>query len=129
MKFVFFRESWSTPTEANWHIAVQLDNKNSSKLCFVSLSGTDSDFAPMELKNRISSIASSTKENVLAIGDMQGNLSIWFAAPSIDRAPRELFTLPGHRGSSIDSLQFTDDGLSLFSSDSARQNIFWMSKN
>jgi len=128
-KFVFFRESWSTPTKANWHMAVQLDSKNSSKLCFVSLSGTDLDFAPMELKNRISSIASSTKENVFAIGDVQGNLSIWFAAPSIDRAPRELFTLPGHRGSSIDALQFTNDGKSLFSSDGSRQNIFWMSKN
>jgi dipeptidyl aminopeptidase/acylaminoacyl peptidase len=126
-KAVFFRESWSTQQEPTWHVAVQVDGQDSSKLHFVSLSGLASDFAPLELKNRIASVASSTRENVLAIGDVQGNLSIWFAAPSIDRAPRELFTLPGHRGSSIDSLRFTFDGSGLFSSDSARQNLFWKS--
>lgn len=128
-KVAFFRESWSGQREAKWHLAVQVDDSDLSKVCFVDLSGLKSDFAPMEFKNRIASIASSAQENVLAIGDVQGNLSIWFAAPSIDRAPRELFTLPGHRGSSIDSLQFTRDGMSLFSSDSARQNLFWMSKD
>lgn len=128
-KIAFFRESWSGQREAKWHLAVQIDDSESSKLCFVDLSGSNSDFAPMEFNNMIASIASSAQENVLAIGDVQGNLSIWFAAPSIDRAPRELFTLPGHRGSSIDSLQFTKDGMNLFSSDSARQNLFWMSRD
>ncbi|MCY2976146.1 MAG: protein kinase [Planctomycetota bacterium] len=125
----FFRESWSSQSEAKWHLVVQVDNSESSKLCFMDLLGLNLDFAPMEFKSRIASIASSAQENVLAIGDVQGNLSIWFAAPSIDRAPRELFTLPGHRGSSIDLLQFTRDGMSLFSSDSARQNLFWKSRD
>jgi hypothetical protein len=126
---VFFRESWSSQIEPRWHLAIQIDSVDSSRICFLDLLGLKTDFAPMVFKSKIASIASSVQENVLAIGDVQGNLSIWFAAPSIDRAPRELFTLPGHRGSQIDSLHFTSDGMSLFSSDSSNQNLFWMSKD
>jgi len=128
-KITFFRESWSDDSERNWHLALQIDKDDSSKICFLSLSGKASEFAPIESKTRITSFAASNEENVLAIGDIQGNVSLWFASPSVDLAPRELFTLSGHLGASVDSLQFTSDGVGLFSSDTGRVNQYWKSRD
>jgi WD40 repeat protein len=64
---------------------------------------------------------------LLAIGDENGTLVVWFAAPSLDRGARERFTLSGHRGALIGQVSFSGDGNMILSSDSNRKSILWKS--
>ena len=99
-----------------------------SRIDFVSLDpSSNENFSPILSTSKITSFTTSPNENLLAIGDENGTLGVWFAAPSLDRGARELFTLPGHRGASIGQVSFSDDGNAILSSDINRKSILWKS--
>ena len=124
----WLQEPWLTGTSKHWHLAILSHSQKGSRIDFVSLDpGSNETFSPILSASKITSFATSPNENLLAIGDENGTLGIWFAAPSLDRGARELFTLPGHRGASIGQVSFSDDGNAILSSDINRKSIVWKS--
>ena len=116
-------------TKPSWHMAVMSRSPDSSRIDIISENENLMDnFQPILSKSLITSFASSPNENVLAVGDENGTLGIWFVAPSIDQSPRELYTLPGHRGSAVIQLSFSSNGSSILSSDTGQRAIQWRSR-
>ena len=112
----------------SWYMAVLSRSQEYSRIDVISENAELSDFQPIVSKSKITSFASAPHENVLAVGDENGTLGIWFVAPSIDQSPRELFTLSGHRGSEICQLSFSSDGATILSSDTSQRAIQWRSR-
>lgn len=128
-------EPSGTSTKGPQHMAVLSRSIESSRIDFLAVDGDvleDAEgaqsFEPILSKAAITSMASAPGENVLAVGDENGSLGIWFVAPSVDHAPRELFTLPGHRGSAVIEVSFSSDGSTILSSDASRKAIQWRSQ-
>ena len=131
--FRFVDMQWlCEPTGTNmpsWHMAVLFRSPDSSRIDIISENKNWMDtFEPILSKSIVTSFASSPNENVLAVGDENGTLGIWFVSPSIDQSPRELYTLPGHRGSEVSQLSFSSDGSSILSSDTGQRAIQWRSR-
>lgn len=122
----YFRDAGSDG-EAEWYAAILRDHQSGSRIslhvCNKLPEQQASEFGFLESKTPISTMASSPTENILVTGDESGTLIVWFAAPSLDESPRELFTLPGHRGSPIQCVKFSIDGSVLFSADEDRRMI------
>lgn len=112
----------------SWYMAVLSRSQESSRIDFLSKNAGLTDFQPIVSKSTITSFASAPNENVMAVGDENGTLGIWFVAPSIDQSPRELFTLAGHRGSEVCQLSFSSDGATILSSDTSQRAIHWRSR-
>jgi len=111
------------------HLAILAQSEDSSRIDLVSLDGAgNASFQPIVSNSAITSFAAAPHENIMAIGDETGTLGIWFVAPSIDQSPRELFTLPGHRGAEVVQLSFSRDGSTILSTDSSLRAIQWRSR-
>ena len=112
-----------------WHMAVLSRTLDASRLDFISENTELNDnIQPIVSNSTITSFASAPHENVLAVGDENGTLGIWFVAPSFDQSARELFTLPGHRGAGVSQLSFSIDGSTILSSDTSQRTIQWRSR-
>jgi serine/threonine protein kinase/WD40 repeat protein len=74
-------------------------------------------FSDIKLDSNITSVACSPVDNTIAVGTQSGNVTTWFASPSVDERARELFSIGAHRGSVVRDLKFASDGLTLFSAD------------
>ena len=115
-----------------YHMAILSRTKESSRIDFISVDSSSAyEFQPIQpivSKSKITSFAAATNENILAVGDEKGTLGIWFVSPSFDQSPRELFTLPCHRGAAVSQLTFSGDGSTIFSSDSSQRSIQWRSR-
>jgi hypothetical protein len=124
----WLQEPWLPETKNRWHVAILSHQPKGSRIDFVSLDPSSNEsFSPILSTSKITSFGTSPNENLLAIGDENGTLGVWFAAPSLDRGARELFTLPGHRGAAIGQVSFSDDGNAILSSDINRKSILWKS--
>lgn len=124
----WLQEPWLHAQEDRLSMAILSHGVPGSRIDFVALNpDSKSAFAPLVSASKITSFATSPNENLFAVGDENGTLGVWFAARSLDRGPRELFTLPGHRGASICQLRFSADGNEILSSDTYRQSIRWKS--
>jgi WD40 repeat protein len=125
---LWLQEPWLPETTNRWHVAILSHEPKGSRIDFISLDpSSNENFSPILSTSKITSFTTSPNENLLAIGDENGTLGVWFAAPSLDRGARELFTLPGHRGASIGQVSFSDDGNAILSSDINRKSIVWKS--
>lgn len=112
-----------------WHMAVLSRTREASRLDFISQTTELNDnFQPIVSNSTITSFASAPHENVLAVGDENGTLGIWYVAPSFDQSARELFTLPGHRGAGVSQLAFSIDGSTILSSDTSQRTNQWRSR-
>jgi len=116
----YFRDA-SSDGKDTWYATLLRDHDVGSRVSMHRLDELP-DQAPLEFgfldsKTPISTMASSPTENILVTGDESGTLIVWFAAPSLDESPRELFTLPGHRGAPIEHVEFSQDGSVIFSAD------------
>lgn len=137
MRFVsmeWLAEPSGTSIRGPQHVAVLSRSNESSRIDFLAVDGDApaedegaQSFESISSRSAITSMASAPGENVLAVGDENGTLGIWFVAPSVDHAPRELFTLPGHRGSAVIEVSFSRDGSTILSSDASRKVIQWRS--
>jgi WD40 repeat protein len=79
--------------------------------------GNEKAFSDIRMDSNITSVACSPVDNTIAVGTQSGNLTTWFASPSVDERARELFSIGAHRGSVVQDLRFSKDGLTLFSAD------------
>lgn len=114
-----FQEAWSegnSPTR--WIIA-----KSGKELVFSELEGERQ--VKLPLPNRTTSIEPSPVDGLLAIGG-SGTVAIYFCAPSLDEPGRELFSLPGHAGSQIRTLHFSQDGSTLITTDASNRQQSWI---
>jgi WD40 repeat protein len=76
-----------------------------------------------------SKVAVSPTENIIVTGSPGGTVAVWFAAPTHDRKPRQLFDLEGHRGEDITCLTFTSDGRTIVTADSKNRLFAWLSND
>jgi serine/threonine protein kinase/WD40 repeat protein len=125
-RVTWFREVLSTVTssKSNWYLLAQVGERN---LQFVpvptgEVAVAESKFETMNLDSPITAVACSPLDNTIAVGTSNGNISTWFASPTVDPRPRELFSIDAHRGSVVNDLNFSKDGYTLFSAD-APENI------
>jgi WD40 repeat protein len=129
----WLREPIGSPTgkESDFmdHMAILSRSADTSRIDFIALDDTfKGNFLPIVSKVSITSFAASPFENVLAVGDEKGTLGIWFISPRFDQSPRELFTLPGHRGSKVSQVSFSSDGFRILSSDTGQKSLQWRSR-
>jgi hypothetical protein len=73
-------------------------------------------------------VACSPKEGILATGS-RDNVTVRFAAPSLNKLGQKLFSLEGHGGARIESLEFSADGNTLVSTDSLNRVYGWLSED
>jgi serine/threonine protein kinase/WD40 repeat protein len=115
----WFRENLMNKRESQnttWYIVAQVGERK-LQFCSLEVNRNASEFEPIVLDSAITSIASSPMDSSLAIGVASGNISTWFASPSVDRQPRELFSIDTHRGAVVSDVRFSRDGNALFSAD------------
>lgn len=114
-----FQEAWSEgnpPTR--WIITTSGD-----ELVFSELEGKRQ--VKLPLPNGTTAIEPSPVDGLLAIGG-SGTVAIYFCAPSFDEPGRELFSLPGHAGSTIRTLHFSQDGSTLITTDASFRQQSWI---
>ena len=129
----WLREPTEEPTgkEADFADTMSILSRSAdtSRIDFIPLNETvKGDFQPIISKAVITSFAAAPFENVLAVGDEKGTLGVWFVSPQFDESPRELFTLPGHRGSKVSQVSFSSDGFTILSSDTGQKSLQWRSR-
>lgn len=123
-----FNENWSDPNIAtNRYLLVQTENDKEAFLNFVILNGKlDKLPKPLPVSKDLRIVTSPT-DPVFVTGNSSGTVSVWFASPKWDRGGI-LFDLDGHRGSSIDTIAFSNDGYTLITADSNNRLYGWLSR-
>jgi WD40 repeat protein len=75
---------------------------------------------------KVTSLTGSATDGLLATGDREGAVSVWFLAPSIDQQAFELLTIDRHRGQPISCLAFSEDGSQLVTADEGGRQFTWL---
>ncbi len=139
----FFRETWSDGiTEPRNHLLVQTENAVSGRIQLVPIEDlppgaevpdvirldNEADSERLELP-RGTLITTSPTEGIFLTGAPGGTVTVWFATPTWEKNPRQLFDLEGHRGADITCLAFSNDGQTAISADSKQRLFAWLSKD
>lgn len=130
----FFNEVWEDSGKpARQFLLVHSETDSQGKLQFIPIdpapanaADDQSDVAGIPLGSKV---AVSPTENIIVTGSPGGTVAVWFAAPTHDRKPRQLFDLEGHRGEDITCLTFTSDGRTIVTADSKNRLFAWLSKD
>jgi serine/threonine protein kinase/WD40 repeat protein len=131
MKWLREPKTKLTGMEADFaeYMSILSRSADTSRIDFIPLAETlKSDIQPIVSRAAITSFATAPFENILAVGDEKGTLGVWFVSPRFDESPRELFTLPGHRGAKVNQVSFSSDGFTILSSDSSQKSLQWRSR-
>lgn len=118
-RIVWFRENLigkQSSISTKWYVLAQMGERR-LYLCSLETKRNDAAFEPIILDSSITAVACSPVDNSIAIAVNGGSISTWFASPTVDRVPRELFSIDAHRGAIVSDLRFARDGLTLFSAD------------
>jgi len=133
----FFNEAW-VAEEATRYLLVQSEKDGeemSGRIEFVALKpkidkGEISDKGEMnglDVKSGLT-IATSPVDSLFVTGDDAGTVTVWFASPTWDK-PGKIFDLEGHRGASITSIAFGENGQTLMTSDANKRLYGWISRD
>ena len=135
----FFRESWKDQNvAARSHLLIHTENKQHGRLQFVSLEGDklnaneaganvgQDDANTLLLGTRVQA---SPTEGIIVSGAPGGTVTVWYATPSFEAAPRQLFDLEGHRGAGITTLSFSSDGKTIVTADNEKRMFAWLSSD
>ncbi len=135
----FFKESWKNKSvEQREHLLVQTENKRNGRLQFVPLDGVviavnedavaadKSEAQTLLLGTRIKA---SPTEGIIVSGTSGGTVTIWYATPSYEANPRQLFDLEGHRGGRVTSVSFSNDGKTIITADNEDRLFAWLSSD
>ena len=130
----FFRETWADAQQpVRQFLLVHSQNAQQGQLQFVPIdpapANAADDQAEVEIIPAGSRVAVSPTENVLVTGSPGGTVAVWFAAPTHDRRPHQLFDLEGHRGEDITCLTFSSDGQTIITADSKSRLFAWLSSD
>lgn len=126
----FFNEAWNDPAKPieRW-LLVHTTAASSDQLHYFKLDAGNAqqqDSLLATLSSRVSAIECSPVEGLIAVGGY-GTVAIYFAAPTLGEAGKELFSLSGHAGADVNVLQFTADGSTLLSGDRNHRMFGWLS--
>jgi hypothetical protein len=129
----FFRERFLAPqNRVREFLMIQSEQDGKSILSFLPLGEKEIEGQKVAELFEVDDLPSgvliepSKDESLLAIGDATGTLSFEYIAPSF-RVHARVFDLEGHLGGAIRTLQFTQNGQTLMSSDSQRRLFGWLS--
>ena len=130
----FFNETWEDPAlPTRQFLLVHSEQANQGALQFVAI-----DPAPPNAASRApeteeiplgTRVAVSPTENILVTGTPGGTVAVWFAAPTHDPRPQQLFDLEGHRGESLTCITFSSDGRTIITADTKNRLFAWLSKD
>ncbi|MBX3421528.1 MAG: protein kinase [Pirellulaceae bacterium] len=122
----YFNEAWNDPAKPKdrW-LLVQTSTATYDRLHYFPLN-PGAQPVSVDLPSRVTSLQCSPTEGLVAVGGY-GTVAIYFSAPSLGEAGKELFSLPGHAGASVNLLQFTADGRTLLSGDRGNRMFGWLS--
>jgi serine/threonine protein kinase/WD40 repeat protein len=130
----FFSEVWADSNkQTRQFLVVHSEADNKGALQFVPLSPAPANAADAQPELEVipigSRVAVSPTDNIIVTGAPGGTVSVWFAAPTHDRKPRQLFDLEGHRGEDITCLTFSSDGRTIVTADSKNRLYAWLSQD
>lgn len=130
----FFNETWADPTRlARQFLLVHSETADKGAIEFVPIDpapvgAPDSPAVTVDLPLH-SRVAASPTENILVTGAPSGTVTVWFAAPSHDPKPRQLFDLEGHRGEQLTCVTFSSDGRTIITADTKNRLYAWLSRD
>lgn len=130
----FFNETWADPTRRpRQFLLVHSETADKGAIEFVPIDpapedAPDSPAVTVDLPLH-SRVAVSPTENILVTGAPGGTVTVWFAAPSHDPKPRQLFNLEGHRGEQLTCVTFSSDGRTLITADTKNRLYAWLSRD
>ncbi len=130
----FFNEVWEdSRNSTRQFLLVHSEGDNKGTLQFVPIDAAPAnaadDQADVEVIPVGSKVAVSPTENIIVTGAPGGTVAVWFATPTFDRKPRQLFDLEGHRGEDITCLTFSSDGRTIVTADSKNRLFAWLSND
>ena len=130
----FFNETWADPNRRpRQFLLVHSETADKGAIEFVPIDpaptgAPDSPAVTVDLPLH-SRVAVSPTENILVTGAPGGTVTVWFAAPSHDPKPRQLFNLEGHRGEQLTCVTFSSDGRTLITADTKNRLYAWLSRD
>lgn len=131
LEIEYFAERFANPNRlASWYLAVRARESagRGSEIQFVAEKDEQQNIPAIRLPSAdVTRIAGSAENNLLAIADSDGAVSVWFVAPSVDERAFELLAIDRHRGQSVTQLSFSADGGSLISGDAGGRQYIWLS--
>lgn len=137
----FVNETWQDrATEPTKHILVHTTVDDFDRVHFVPIQQVpDADGAKMRLNEdeqyiateiaKGSKVAVSPVESTVLTAAPGGTVSVWFATPTWESNPRQLFDLKGHRGAEITVMSFASDGKTIVTADSKNRLFVWLSED
>ncbi|MCA9194416.1 MAG: protein kinase [Planctomycetales bacterium] len=126
-----FNEAWSDDNSSSW-LAVHAQNPADNRLHYFPLDiQVNQPPAPssLVLAPEAHVVSCSPREGVLLVGTTSGNVTVYFASPTLEEVGNELFALEGHAGSDLLSIQFTPDGSNVVTTDVLNRQFTWMSED
>ena len=138
----FFVESWDNKqSHSRQHLLIQTENALNGRLQFVPLDGAPivaegaGKEAKLEARAEAKTLLLGTRvkasptEGIIVTGARGGTVTVWYATPTYEASPRQLFDLEGHRGGNITCLAFTSDGQTIISADDKQRLFAWLSND
>lgn len=134
----YFLETWNdSEKEPRRHLLIHTEDSAEGRWQFIAIDEAPAD-APglieqanseMDKLPKGTRIAASPTGGMLVSGDTSGTVTVWFAAPTWESRPRQLFDLEGHRGAAITCLEFSSDGRTIITADEKDRLFGWMSND
>ncbi len=130
----FFNETWEDPAlPTRQFLLVHSEQANHGDLQFVAIDPAPAmaaSHAPETEEIPLGTrVAVSPTENILVTGAPGGTVAVWFAAPTHDPKPQQLFDLEGHRGEQLTCITFSSDGRTIVTADTKNRLFAWLSKD
>ncbi len=130
----FFNETWADPIRpARQFLLIHSETADKGEMELVPIDpapagAPDNAAVSVDLPLHSRVVASPT-ENILVTGSPGGTVTVWFAAPSHDLKPRQLFDLEGHRGEQLTCVTFSSDGRTIITADTKNRLYAWLSRD
>ena len=130
----FFNETWADPNRAaRQFLLVHSETENTGEIQFVPIDSAPknaSDAPPEAAQIALHSrVVASPTENILVSGAPGGTVTVWFATPTHDPMPKQLFDLEGHRGEQLTCVTFSSDGQTIITADTKNRLYAWLSRD
>ncbi|MCC7337233.1 MAG: protein kinase [Pirellulaceae bacterium] len=130
----FFNETWADPAlSTRQFLLVHSEQAQHGALQFVAIDAAPEKAASHSPETEEiplgTRVAVSPTENILVTGAPGGTVAVWFAAPTHDPKPQQLFDLEGHRGEQLTCITFSSDGRTIVTADTKNRLFAWLSSD
>jgi serine/threonine protein kinase/WD40 repeat protein len=130
----FFNERWKDPAQpVRKFLLVHSEWEDQGGLQFLPIDpapeGAARAMAEVQEIALDSKLVVSPTENIFVTGAPGGTVGVWFAAPTHDSRPHQLFDLEGHRGERLTCIAFSSDGRTVITADTKNRLYAWLSRD